>query len=52
MKKIKSEGIVFGGTYKPRKNPFMQGHKKGQYALVLVAAASFGMWLLFLKLGT
>lgn len=52
MNKIKSEGLVFGGTYKPRKNPFMQGDKKVQCALVIVAAMSFGMWLLFLKLGT
>ena len=47
--KIKSEGVIFGGTYKPRKNPFRHSYR-AEYAEIGFLVCIFALFLFVLWL--
>ena len=41
--KIKSEGVIFGGMYKPRKNPFRHSYR-AEYAILFFLVSTFAFF--------
>ena len=48
-RKIKTEGVIFGGIYKPKKNPFRHSYR-AEYALVVFLVAIFAFFVFVLKI--
>lgn len=48
--KIKSEGYVFGGSYKPKPNPFYQNEKRYRRVFILTLVFVLGLWIVIYKL--
>ena len=46
--KIKSEGVIFGGAYKPRKNPFRHSYRN-ECAEIGFLACIFALFLFVLR---
>lgn len=46
---IKTEGVIFGGVYKPKKNPFRHSYR-AEYALVVLLMFVFAFFVFVLKI--
>ena len=48
-KGIKSEGIIFGGIYKPKPNPFRHSYR-AEYAVIILLSGIFVLFTMVLKM--
>lgn len=49
-KGIRSEGIIFGGMYKPKPNPFKHSYR-AEYAVIILLGGIFVLFTAMLKIG-
>ena len=46
----KTEGYVFGGSYKPKPNPFRRTERKMRRIFVLTLVFTLGIWIVIYNL--
>lgn len=47
---LKTQGYVFGGSYKPKPNPFHRGEKRMQKIVVVAVLFTLAIWVVIYKL--